>query len=196
MYTVNVKVLSIWIHSYWLGMTQIKNGFISNPIGTKQRYLFIVILSWNIFYLHWTRKQYLINTCDDILPGFMEDCVLWSWHLLMLTLTLPGVRHDPNMKYELQLSNPKEFYHEIHRPSHFLNFSSMDEAELPGTDQEDLYTWVSSRDTRVLTRRADLNKWEQLKVFLLDWNSDCVWESDGENGTLHWQTNKHWCWLL
>lgn len=175
MYTVNVKVLSIWIHSYWLGMTQIRNGFISNPTGTKQRYLFIVILSWNIFYLHWTRKQYLINTCDDILPGFMEDCVLWSWHLLMLTLTLPGVRHDPNMKYELQLSNPKEFYHEIHRPSHFLNFSSMDEAELPGTDQEDLYTWVSSRDTRVLTRRADLNKWEQLKVFLLDWNSDCVW---------------------
>jgi pre-mRNA-processing factor 8 len=44
------------------------------------------------------------------------------------------------MKYELQLANPKEFYHEVHRPSHFLNFSSMDEAELPGTDQEDLYT--------------------------------------------------------
>lgn len=77
----------------------------------------------------------------------------------MLTMTLSGVRHDPNMKYELQLSNPKEFYHEIHRPSHFLNFSSMDEAELPGTDQEDLYTWVSSRDIQVLTCRADLNKW-------------------------------------
>lgn len=59
---------------------------------------------------------------------------------LPMTLTVAGVRHDPNMKYELQLSNPKEFYHEIHRPSHFLNFSSMDEAELPGTDQEDLYS--------------------------------------------------------
>ena len=27
-----------------------------------------------------------------------------------------GVRHDPNMRYELALSNPKEFYHEVHRP--------------------------------------------------------------------------------
>ena len=24
-----------------------------------------------------------------------------------------GVRHDPNMRYELALSNPKEFYHEV-----------------------------------------------------------------------------------
>ena len=50
-----------------------------------------------------------------------------------------GVRHDPNMKYELQLSNPKEFYHEIHRPSHFLFFSQMEEHEQAGADREDLY---------------------------------------------------------
>lgn len=50
-----------------------------------------------------------------------------------------GVRHDPSMKYELQLSNPKEFYHEVHRPSHFLNFSAMEEAEVLGADREDLY---------------------------------------------------------
>jgi pre-mRNA-processing factor 8 len=24
--------------------------------------------------------------------------------------------------------NPKEFYHQLHRPSHFLNFSTLDEA--------------------------------------------------------------------
>ena len=29
---------------------------------------------------------------------------------LPMTLTVAGVRHDPNMKYELQLSNPKRFY--------------------------------------------------------------------------------------
>lgn len=50
-----------------------------------------------------------------------------------------GVRHDPNMKYELLLSNPKEFYHEIHRPSHFLFFSQMEEHEQAGADREDLY---------------------------------------------------------
>ncbi|CAF4861840.1 unnamed protein product [Rotaria socialis] len=34
------------------------------------------------------------------------------------------VRHDVDMKYDLILSDPKEFYHEIHRPSHFMNFSN------------------------------------------------------------------------
>ena len=50
-----------------------------------------------------------------------------------------GVRHNPDMKYDLSLANPKEFYHEVHRPSHFLNFSSLDEGEAIGTDREDLY---------------------------------------------------------
>jgi len=27
------------------------------------------------------------------------------------------------MKYALRLANPKEFYHEQHRPTHFLEFS-------------------------------------------------------------------------
>lgn len=43
------------------------------------------------------------------------------------------------MHYELQLANPKEFYHEAHRPAHFLNFSSLEEAEVHTADQEDLY---------------------------------------------------------
>lgn len=54
-------------------------------------------------------------------------------------LSLPGVRHDPNMKYELQLANPKEFYHEVHRPSHFLNFALLQEGEVYSADREDLY---------------------------------------------------------
>lgn len=81
---------------------------------------------------HYERVQMLLS---DRFLGFFMTPSESSWNYNFM-----GVRHDPNMKYELQLSNPKEFYHEIHRPSHFLNFSSMDEAELPGTDQEDLYT--------------------------------------------------------
>lgn len=53
-----------------------------------------------------------------------------------------GVRHDPNMKYDLQLANPKEFYHEVHRPAHFLNFSSLEDggmAGAAGADREDHY---------------------------------------------------------
>lgn len=55
------------------------------------------------------------------------------------TPSFPGVRHDPNMKYELQLANPKEFYHEVHRPSHFLNFALLQEGEVYSADREDLY---------------------------------------------------------
>lgn len=46
------------------------------------------------------------------------------------------------MKYELQLANPKEFYHEVHRPAHFLNFSSLEDtgaSATAGADREDHY---------------------------------------------------------
>lgn len=60
---------------------------------------------------------------------------------LFITFTCSslGVRHDPNMKYDLQLANPKEFYHEVHRPSHFLNFASLQEGEIYNADREDMY---------------------------------------------------------
>lgn len=43
------------------------------------------------------------------------------------------------MKYDLVLGNPKEFYHESHRPSHFLNFSTMEDVEEVNTDRENLF---------------------------------------------------------
>ena len=52
-----------------------------------------------------------------------------------------GVRHESTMKYELALRNPKEFYHEVHRPSHFLNFASLEEegGDFNGADREDMF---------------------------------------------------------
>ena len=50
-----------------------------------------------------------------------------------------GVRHSATMHYELQLANPKDFYHEIHRPAHFLNFSSIEDVEPVTADIEDMY---------------------------------------------------------
>jgi pre-mRNA-processing factor 8 len=43
------------------------------------------------------------------------------------------------MRYELCLSNPKEFYHEVHRPTHFQIFATSDEAQQIGADREDLF---------------------------------------------------------
>jgi pre-mRNA-processing factor 8 len=38
------------------------------------------------------------------------------------------------MKYALKLANPKEFYHEAHRPTHFLEFSGMEAGGGEGGD--------------------------------------------------------------
>ena len=38
------------------------------------------------------------------------------------------------------MSNPKEFYHEVHRPSHFLNFTSLEEGtDWNGADRDDMF---------------------------------------------------------
>lgn len=50
-----------------------------------------------------------------------------------------GVRHSDSMSYDLRLANPKEFYHEVHRPSHFLNFGTIEEADIVSADREDLF---------------------------------------------------------
>ena len=41
-----------------------------------------------------------------------------------------GVKHSMGMEYSLRMGVPKDFYHEMHRPSHFLTFTNMDEGEI------------------------------------------------------------------
>ncbi|PVD32879.1 hypothetical protein C0Q70_08326 [Pomacea canaliculata] len=80
---------------------------------------------------HYERVQMLLS---DRFLGFFMVPSQGSWNYNFM-----GVRHDPSMRYELVLSNPKEFYHEVHRPSHFLHFSATEEAQQMGADREDLY---------------------------------------------------------
>nr|CAD7196881.1 unnamed protein product [Timema douglasi] len=80
---------------------------------------------------HYEKVQMLLS---DRFLGFFMVPTQGSWNYNFM-----GVRHDPNMKYELQLANPKEFYHEIHRPAHFLNFSSLEDGDGVGADREDMY---------------------------------------------------------
>ena len=63
---------------------------------------------------------------------------------IMGAFSFAGVRHSATMHYELQLSNPKEFYHEVHRPAHFLNFSSIEDIEPITADREDMYAWAAA----------------------------------------------------
>ncbi|CAK7306293.1 Pre-mRNA-processing-splicing factor 8 [Vulpes lagopus] len=80
---------------------------------------------------HYERVQMLLSVR---FLGFFMVPAQSSWNYNFM-----GVRQDPNMKYELQLANSKEFYHEVHRPSHFLNFALLQEGEVYSADREDLY---------------------------------------------------------
>ncbi|PFX20445.1 Pre-mRNA-processing-splicing factor 8 [Stylophora pistillata] len=81
---------------------------------------------------HYEKVQMLLS---DRFLGFFMVPTQGSWNFNFM-----GVRHSPNMRYELQLSNPKEFYHEVHRPSHFLNFSTMEDVEVIGADRDDMFS--------------------------------------------------------
>jgi pre-mRNA-processing factor 8 len=80
---------------------------------------------------HYEKVQMLLS---DRFLGFYMSPAQGSWNYNFM-----GVHHDPNMKYEIQLANPKEFYHELHRPSHFLNFRSLEEGDAISGDREDLF---------------------------------------------------------
>lgn len=79
---------------------------------------------------YYEKVQMLLS---DFFLGFflVPDTGSWNYYFT-------GINHSPNMKYGLKLGNPKEFYHEIHRPSHFINFTLM-EGEDTQTDREDLF---------------------------------------------------------
>jgi pre-mRNA-processing factor 8 len=82
---------------------------------------------------HYERVQMLLS--DRFLGYFLiPDDEVWNYNFM-------GVKHSIGMDYHLRLGIPREFYHESHRPSHFLTFTNMDEAEVVAeADVEDLYT--------------------------------------------------------
>ena len=67
---------------------------------------------------HYEKVQMLLS--DRFLGYYMvPDGGSWNYNF-------QGVKHSAGMKYALKLANPKEFYHEAHRPTHFLEFSGME----------------------------------------------------------------------
>ncbi|KAL7692648.1 putative tetratricopeptide-like helical domain superfamily, ribonuclease H-like superfamily [Plasmopara halstedii] len=76
---------------------------------------------------HYEKVQMLLS--DRFMGFYMvpeED--VWNYNFM-------GVKHNTGMKYDLKLGNPKEFYHEIHRKTHFMNFSAL-EATDDDVDEE------------------------------------------------------------
>merc|ERR1719204_367393 len=71
---------------------------------------------------------------SDRFLGFFMVPDTGSWNM-----NFQGQNFKADMKYRLKLGNPLPFYHEIHRPTHFLKFASLEATEDP-TDREDVYS--------------------------------------------------------
>ena len=61
---------------------------------------------------------------SEMFMGFfmIPDNLIWNYNFVGLGLV-------PSMKYSLVLSQPKDFYHEVHRSSHFIKFIKNDEEQ-------------------------------------------------------------------
>lgn len=79
---------------------------------------------------HYEKVQLLLS---DRFMGFymVPDAGSWNYNFM-------GVKHSPSMRYGLRLANPREFYHEVHRPTHFNEFATLEEAD-PGVDLADQF---------------------------------------------------------
>jgi pre-mRNA-processing factor 8 len=71
---------------------------------------------------------------DKFLGFFMvPEGGIWNYNFM-------GINFTQNMKYNLILDNPVDFYNEIHRSSHFIDFAKLDEtAEQHLPEKEDFY---------------------------------------------------------
>ncbi|KAL2493475.1 Pre-mRNA-processing-splicing factor [Abeliophyllum distichum] len=81
---------------------------------------------------YYEKVQMLLS--DRFLGFYMiPDNGPWNFNFM-------GVKHTDGMKYGMKLGAPREYYHEDHRPTHFLEFSNLEEAETAEGDREDIFS--------------------------------------------------------
>ncbi|TYH16625.1 hypothetical protein ES288_A05G130800v1 [Gossypium darwinii] len=81
---------------------------------------------------HYEKVQMLLS--DRFLGFYMiPDNGPWNYNFM-------GVKHTVSMKYGVKLGTPREYYNEDHRPTHFLEFSNLEEGETAEGDREDTFT--------------------------------------------------------
>ncbi|KAF3450897.1 hypothetical protein FNV43_RR06986 [Rhamnella rubrinervis] len=81
---------------------------------------------------HYEKVQMLLS--DRFLGFYMiPDNGPWNYNFM-------GVKHTPGMRYGVKLGAPREYYHEDHRPTHYLEFSNLEEGDVAEGDREDTFT--------------------------------------------------------
>ncbi|KXN66800.1 pre-mRNA-processing-splicing factor 8 [Conidiobolus coronatus NRRL 28638] len=80
---------------------------------------------------HYEKVQILLS---DKFHGFFMTPEESSWNYNFM-----GAKWNQNMKYTVTLDQPKPFYDESHRPTHFINFAGAEGAPEEGVDREDAF---------------------------------------------------------
>lgn len=81
---------------------------------------------------HYEKVQMLLS--DRFLGFYMvPDNGPWNYNFM-------GVKHTASMKYGVKLGTPRDYYHEDHRPSHFLEFSNLEEGGIAEVERDDTFT--------------------------------------------------------
>ncbi|KAH7855572.1 hypothetical protein Vadar_026369 [Vaccinium darrowii] len=82
---------------------------------------------------HYEKVQMLLS---DRFLGFcmVPDNGPWNYNFM-------GAKHKVNMKYGVKLGTPREYYHDDHRPTHYLEFSNLEEGEIAEGDREDTFSY-------------------------------------------------------
>ncbi|KAK9690401.1 hypothetical protein RND81_09G125300 [Saponaria officinalis] len=81
---------------------------------------------------HSEKVQMLLS--DRFLGFYMvPDSSPWNYNFM-------GAKHTPSLKYGVKLGTPKEYYHEEHRPTHYLEFIKMEEGDTVEVEREDKFS--------------------------------------------------------
>ncbi|XP_060169366.1 pre-mRNA-processing-splicing factor 8A-like [Lycium barbarum] len=102
---------------------------------------------------HYEKVQMLLS--DRFLGFYMTpDNCPWNYNFL-------GVKHTVSMKYGVELGTPQEYYNEDHRPTHFLEYSNMEEGDTVEADREDtLHNILLLLLYRRATLYLDASQWD------------------------------------
>ncbi|KAL5711925.1 Pre-mRNA-processing-splicing factor 8A [Ranunculus cassubicifolius] len=81
---------------------------------------------------HYDKVQMLLSDCFSGFYMVPEDG-RWNYNFM-------GVKHSESMEYRVKLGTPREYHHEDHRPTHYLDFSNLEDEETQGADREDTFS--------------------------------------------------------
>ncbi|RZR92916.1 hypothetical protein BHM03_00021330 [Ensete ventricosum] len=101
----------------------------SSAVGRREMHYFNLQLHYRILLLDCLQADpiRLRMGCFSV-----PDDGPWNYNFM-------GVKHTVGMRYGVKVGTPRDYYHEDHRPTHFLEFSNLEEGGAAEADREDAF---------------------------------------------------------